>query len=490
MFSWLMRFPARVVTVPVSFVAFIHGSTLLYPEIKIAHPAVWIGVGVSMVAMMLMAYLDQRRYDEKRGDRDRLMDSIVNTAVDGIVVTKNGVIENMNPAAEMMFGYYGGQATGLVSSDLFTNPVGSIRTAKRKDGSEFPAQITVGVWTSKDGHAYNTKIIRDITKQRKSEAELLDREERYRAIVETAVDGIIVIDAKGVIQSFNKAADDMFGYDTGEAIGQPVGILMHSKLHDHHDRAIKNHDQTGIGTILGTPGVTVEAWRKDGSSFPAHIAIADWTVGGERFYTGIMRDLTTQKASEDARDLLAREVDHRAKNALSVVQSLVKLTKAKTIEGFVEAVSGRIEALARAHSLLSQTNWSSVSLRSIAEDELSIAPKGSMISMVGPAIRITPETVQPISMVFHELTTNAFKYGALRTKEGKIRLEWSMHDQNLKICWIETGSDQITEPIKSGFGAHMMKQVVTKQLEGTLDYEWREEGLIATITLPHHRVKN
>lgn len=440
--------------------------------------------------LVLAALADHRKEAAQLADREQRLNSIVNTAEDGIlVVTKDGILDDMNPAAERMFGYSLTEAKGWKTERLFVEPGRiientSTRHARRADGTQFPAQITIGVWKNKDGREFNTKIVRDITRQQRAEAELVDREERYRAIVETAVDGIIVINSTGIIQSFNRAADNMFGYELGEAIGQPVTILMHQADRDNHDAAIQRHEQTGIKTVLDTAGVVVEARRKDGSSFPAHLAIAEWFVGGERFYTGIMRDLTKQKASEDARDILAREVDHRAKNALAVVQSLVRLTRAKTVQEFTEAVGGRIEALARAHSLLSQGNWSGVLLNQIAEDELAVAAKGSDVTIKGVNVRLTPDSVQPVSMLFHELSTNAFKYGSLRTPEGAVMIEWRVAGKNLIIEWTEDGEQPIVAPEISGFGSRMMKQVVTKQLEGSMEYDWRPEGLRATITLP------
>lgn len=439
--------------------------------------------------LILSAVADHRKEIQRLADREQRLASIVNTAEDGIIVVddETGIIDSMNPAAERMFGYSHGEAVGNFDTDLLF-PVGrqSLHgaidagkpvVARRADGSEFSAQVTRASWTNIDGKIFNTKIVRDLTWVNKAAAELIDREERYRAIVETAVDGIIVIDSHGIIQSFNEAADKMFGFAIGEAIGQPVSILM------------SDEETSGIKSVLGTGGMVVQARRKDGSMFPAHLAVAEWFVSGERFYTGIMRDLTMQKASEEARDILAREVDHRAKNALAVVQSLVRLTRARNVTDFIDAVSGRIEALARAHSLLSQTNWSGVPLAQIAEDETAVAAKGSDVTITGSSVRMTPDAVQPLSMLFHELSTNAFKYGALRSPEGTVAIAWRIVNKRLVITWIEEGVEQITPPDSFGFGSRMMTQVVTKQLEGSIDHDWRERGLCVTVVLPAHTFK-
>lgn len=446
--------------------------------------------------LIVSSVADHRKENLRLIDREQRLASIVNTADDGIIVVAHdsGLVESMNPAAERMFGYRSGQGAGLLASDVMfpmgrqslndAIDQGSPVMARREDGTEFAVQVTRSVWTNNEGKGFSTKIVRDLTASNRAAAELIDREERYRAIVETAVDGIIVIDSHGIIQSFNEAADRMFGFDIGEAIGQPVKILMREEDAVMHDAAVRRHQDTEIKTVLGTGGVEVFARRKDGSVFPAHLAIAEWFVSGERFYTGIMRDLTKQKASEDARDILAREVDHRAKNALAVVQSLVRLTRAQSVHEFIEAVSGRIEALARAHSLLSQTNWTGVPLRQIAQDELAVAAKGSEVIINGDPVRLKPDAVQPVSMLFHELATNAFKYGALRAPDGMVSIDWKIRGDTLVIQWTEEGEKPITAPETSGFGSKMMKQVVSKQLEGSLVYDWRPRGLKATISLP------
>lgn len=446
--------------------------------------------------LVLAAIADHRRENLRLADREQRLDAIFSTADDGILVVESatGLIDSMNPAAERMFGYETDQWKGTLASDvLFPAGRETLHQAidenkpiivRRRDQSEFAAQVTRSVWKNREGETFNTKIVRDLTATNRAAAELIDREERYRAIVETAVDGIIVIDADNIIQSFNVAADRMFGFEIGDAIGQHVSILMHGEDAIAHEAGTRRHAATGEKTVLGTAGVRVNARRKDGSSFPAHLAIAEWFVGGERFYTGIMRDLSEQVASDEARDILAREVDHRAKNALAVVQSLVKLTRASTVRQFIEAVSGRIEALSRAHSLLSQSNWSGAQLSQIVNDELAVAAKGGDVRVDGPSIRVEADSVQPISMVIHELATNAFKYGALSSPNGKVEVTWKIVEGNLVLLWCEKGGPATTEPEQFGFGARMLKQVVTKQINGELDYDWRPEGLSVTITMP------
>lgn len=311
---------------------------------------------------------------------------------------------------------------------------------------------------------------------------------KYRAIIETAVDGIIVIDDNAQIQSLNAAAEKMFGYLPGEAIGKSVDILIPFDQREAHHKAMTHHEKTGERRVLGGPGVTIEALHKEGHTFSAHLAIAEWFVSDKRFYTGIIRDLTLEKQRDGARDMLAREIDHRAKNVLAVVQSLIQLSTGKTKEEFVSNVRGRIESLARAHSLLSQNKWEGASLFTILSEEIS--SHASRIILRGPPIRLDTDSVQPLSMIIHELLTNAIKYGSLSTEDGGVVIDWHVtKDKNLLLEWQEFAGPKIQEPEHRGFGSRLLDQLSHHQLNGSLVKHWREDGLLACLTIPSKSFK-
>ena len=196
-------------------------------------------------------------------------------------------------------------------------------------------------------------------------------EARLRAVVDTAVDAIVVIDERGIVQSFNRSAETIFGYRAEEVVGRNVSMLMGAEHAARHDGYLAAYLRTGERKIIGV-GREVEGRRKNGSRVPLDLAIAEWRDGeGRRFFTGIMRDISARKADEARRLLLVREVDHRAKNALAVVQSVLRLTPANDPRAFAAAVEARVAALARAHSLLAESGWSGADLRAVAERELA-----------------------------------------------------------------------------------------------------------------------
>jgi two-component sensor histidine kinase len=190
-----------------------------------------------------------------------------------------------------------------------------------------------------------------------------------------------------------------------------------------------------------------------------------------------------ERRSEDARQLLMREVDHRARNALTVVQSFVRLTTADRLEDFRRIVGGRVEALARAQTSLAARRWEGASLRDVVEGELASLTQAHKYSLSGPQVLLPPEHVQAMSMTVHELATNASKYGALSTTTGELAIAWSRaSDGAVTLVWSEAGGPQVPEPTREGFGSRLISQL-SRQLGGEVRYDWRPQGLRAELTL-------
>jgi two-component sensor histidine kinase len=192
-----------------------------------------------------------------------------------------------------------------------------------------------------------------------------------------------------------------------------------------------------------------------------------------------VRDVTaqvTERRINQARNLLMREVDHRARNALTVVQSIVRLTEAKTPDAFKQVVLGRVETLARAQTSLARRKWEGAYLQEIVEAELASLALGGAYHLSGPEILLPAEHVQATSMILHELATNAHKYGALSVAGGAVSVSWQAEGQRLRLEWRETGGPPATPPAKAGFGTRLIDRLV-EQLRGELRYDWRSEGL-------------
>jgi two-component sensor histidine kinase len=212
--------------------------------------------------------------------------------------------------------------------------------------------------------------------------------------------------------------------------------------------------------------------------------------GGVTHIVSAVQDVTgevLERRSEDARKLLMREVDHRARNALTVVQSFVRLTTAASLEDFRRVVDGRVEALARAQTSLAARRWEGASLRDVIESELASMSQPGQYSLAGPQVLLQADDVQAVSMVIHELATNASKYGALSTKGGALAITWAGAPAGgLSLVWCEEGGPAVQAPTREGFGSRLISQL-TRQLGGDIAYAWRPEGLRAELTLPLDR---
>jgi PAS domain S-box-containing protein len=205
---------------------------------------------------------------------------------------------------------------------------------------------------------------------------------------------------------------------------------------------------------------------------------------------GIVLDFTERRATEERQTLLMREVDHRAKNALAVVQTMLRLTRAEDVPGFVRAVEGRVAALARAQTLLAEGRWRGADLRALIKGEIAPFVAGQRADLDGPAVVLPPGMAQPLAMTVHELATNAAKHGALSVAEGRIVVRWSLVPGSpaiLRLRWEETGGPGAAPPTRRGFGSRVLENTVQSQLGGTLSLDWRDTGLVCGIEVPLRR---
>jgi PAS domain S-box-containing protein len=202
--------------------------------------------------------------------------------------------------------------------------------------------------------------------------------------------------------------------------------------------------------------------------------------------SGVTVDITDRKEAEERQVLLAREVDHRARNALALVQSIVRLTRSDTINSYIAAVDGRIGALSRAHTLLAQSRWQGADLARLVEEEL--APyrtnDAEQIKASGPDVSLEPRTAQTLALALHELSTNAAKYGALSVMSGRVGVSWELRPDSLVLRWTENGGPLTQPPEAPGFGIRVISASIERQLEGKAEFDWRPEGLECSLCVP------
>jgi PAS domain S-box-containing protein len=204
--------------------------------------------------------------------------------------------------------------------------------------------------------------------------------------------------------------------------------------------------------------------------------------------SGVTVDITERKRAEERQNLLAREVDHRAKNALALAQSIVRLTRASDVKDYVQAVEGRISALARVHTILSLSNWQGAEIGRLAEEEIAPYSSGDQIELYGAELQLQPATAQTMALALHELVTNSAKYGALSALSGRLKIKWEVRGDALQLVWEERGGPAVEAPISRGFGTRSVIASIESQLGGKAEFDWRSEGLICRLSVPLAKV--
>jgi two-component system sensor kinase FixL len=283
----------------------------------------------------------------------RTLAAIIESSDDAIIAKDlDGTILSWNGGAERMYGYRPEEAIGrpiyLIVPPPYVKELSEIleriRAGERvrnfetvratKDGRLVDVALSISPIRDPAGTIVGASAIaRDITGRKKDLEALRDNEARLRSILESAVDGIIVIDARGRIESFNPAAERLFGYSAGEVIAQNVNVLMPSPYHEEHDRYMANYLSTGVAKIIGI-GREVIGRRKDGTTFPLHLSVGEMVIGGERKFTGLLHDLSARvKAEVQLREQaalvrlgeMAAVIAHEVKNPLAAVRGAIQV---------------------------------------------------------------------------------------------------------------------------------------------------------------------
>jgi PAS domain S-box-containing protein len=200
--------------------------------------------------------------------------------------------------------------------------------------------------------------------------------------------------------------------------------------------------------------------------------------------SGVTVDITERKRAEERQNLLAREVDHRAKNALALAQSIVRLTRSEDVKGYIQAVEGRINALARVHTVLSLSNWQGAEMGRLVDEELAPYSTGDQIAFGGSNVRLQPATAQTLALALHELVTNSAKYGALSAVSGRISINWWIEADFLRMLWEERDGPVVQKPLSRGFGTRSVIASIESQLGGQAEFDWRPEGLVCRLSVP------
>jgi PAS domain S-box-containing protein len=425
-------------------------------------------------------------------DRAERLASLIRLSYEAMLAWRlDGSIEFWNAGAERLYGFASDEAIGRVSHSLLQTkfPIDFAEVSSRlrndgywsgelrhvcKDGREVIVDSSMQLF----GKGTVLEVNRDVTSLRENE----ERLRSLASIVESSDDAIVSKNLNGVITSWNRGAERLFGYAAEEAIGEPITIVIPKDRQDE-ERTILTRIRRGERI----DHFETVRQRKDGSFIFVSLTVSPVKSANGKIVgaSKVARDISAQKRSQEQIATLAREAEHRSKNLLANVLATVNLSKSDTLEGLKQAIKGRIQALANVHSLFVQTRWIGAELSTIARQELAPYEKGeTRVRILGPQILLEPNAAQSIAVILHELATNAAKYGALSSAKGQIELSWTHEpDGRLELRWTETGGPPVQMPTREGLGGRIIKQM-TEQLRGAARFDWRASGLDCEITVP------
>ncbi|HEX2257907.1 MAG TPA: PAS domain S-box protein [Afifellaceae bacterium] len=445
----------------------------------------------------------KRAREELTRSREHLRDFLENAVLGLHWVGPDGTILWANRAELQMLGYteeeYVGRSIAefhveqeticdilqrLSQNEALHNYEARLRA---KDGSIRHVLISSNVYRENDEFVHTRCFTRDVTDLKLAEMGLRDSEARFRAVVETAAAGIVNIDETGTITFVNPAVEAMFGYRREELTGRNVRMLMPGEHQARHDGYLRNYLETGEAKIIGV-GREVSGVRKDGSFVPLFLAVSEFSLAGKRHFAGILRDISEAKAGERQRELLIRELDHRVKNSLAIVQSVCQQTlrSAESLTEFGDCFGGRLQAIARTHALLAAYNWSQTELSELIETIVEpYRDSGGVELRPGPPLLLKSSAALHIGMALNELMTNSAKYGALSAAAGRIDLGWQVNGSGeLQLTWSERGGPPVSPPERRGFGTALIEKGTELQFGGRARIVFDAAGLTCEIVLP------
>ena len=308
------------------------------------------------------------------------------------------------------------------------------------------------------------------------------------AVLKTALDAVVVMRLDGTIAGWNDVAERTFGWSFSDASGKRMSeMIIPQRFREAHEQGLAHYIATGEGPVLDQH-LEIEALHRDGHALPVELSITRTVQFGEPVFLGFIRDISERHEAARRQTLMIGELNHRVKNLLGVVSGIAHQTaRASTsLEDFTRSFSGRLASLGRAHEILTAATWERAPLRRLVDELLDPYRRGAdeRVRIEGPDVLLDPRRLLSVSMILHELTTNAVKYGALQTEAGRLRIQWSHLDGELSIVWIETGVPGVLPPRHRGFGSKMIDLSVGHELRGRATTDWDGDGMTFRLTFP------
>ena len=368
------------------------------------------------------------------------------------------------------------------------------KRAHKPDGTIVYLDVKGSAVRDEDGKfVYGVRVIQDVTEAKHMEDRIRESERHLRDLLEALPAAVYTTDAEGNITFFNKACIDIAG--RVPAIGEKWCVTW--RLYTAEGVPLP-HDQCPMAVALkeDRPVRDVEAMaeRPDGSfvpfmPYPTPLHDADGNLIGA---INMLVDITERKRSESAQRALIDELNHRVKNTLATVQSLAVQTvrHSGSLKEFAPQYEKRLLGLARAHDLLTTRNWEDAPLDVLAREVIgpTFGCHGESVHIDGPPVALNPRAALSLTMALNELATNAAKFGALSSEQGRLSLVWKVLDRAgqrwVELLWQEAGGPPVTPPSRRGFGTRWIERCLERDLGGELDLVFDRDGLRCQMSFP------
>lgn len=456
--------------------------------------------------------LTQRKRSQREVEvSQRRLSTIVKTALDAIVVIDEfGTIQSVNQATQQIFGYVpedlmGRNVSMLMPAEHSKAHDGYIENYKqtgtrkiigigrevqglRRDGSLVYLDLVVAEWYDADGVRFFTGMMRDMTQRKLEQRKLADALRTITLAAEAGGMGTWHLDVETGTLNFSDELLRLLGQRRDQWAGTPdaLAALIHpddvARWRELRAQALERGDRFDLEFRIICPDGGIRWIHSRGD-------IRRMAQGNAFEAYGVMVDITERKRSEERQSLLISELDHRVKNTLARMTSIVESSRqaAGSVEDFTTAIVGRLNALARSHARLSRSRWTGAGLKALIEEELAPYRHDSNVSVDGPDVVLNPDAAQAMCMIFHELCTNAAKYGAFSTKKGRVAVDWEIVEKDdsawLDMTWHEKGGPAAKDS-KTGFGTRLIRNLLSHGLGGKADLRFGKTGVHCQICVP------
>lgn len=335
---------------------------------------------------------------------------------------------------------------------------------------------------------------RDLAEREKAELALRKSEERMRVLVENSPYGLLTLTTEGRIALVNAQAERLLGYTSEELLGSGINRLIPERVRGQHAAHQAGYSAHPTARPMGA-GRDLYCLRKDGSELPVEIGLSPMLTPEGEFVLVSLIDITARKKAEEHRSMLVKELHHRVKNTLAMVQSIATQTFRDSEAVATEAFHARLMALASANDILVRENWEGADLRDVIRQAAALhsGDDPNRFAIDGPSVKLSPKATLALAMALHELCTNAAKYGALSNPEGRIGITWRIENEGgqsrLHIRYEENGGPRVEKPTGRGFGTRLIQRLLASDLNAEVALDYPPTGAVCTIDAPLPKAK-